>query len=76
VYTRSKISPMTWKLEVRFGPPTPKKKRTDSPVFALRAFGPTRESSAPLNNTYVGCSSIAFCMSKGWSPFSRYLPTV
>jgi len=44
----SKISPMTWKLEVMFGPPTPKKMRTLSPTLAFSALSPVRAPTAPL----------------------------
>ena len=49
--TRSKISPMTWKLEMMFGPPTPKKMRTVSPTSALNARSPVSAPTAPLKTT-------------------------
>src|SRR5438046_442616 len=47
-YTRSKISPITWKDEVAFGPPTPKKMRTVSPTFAFIGCSAVSAPTAPL----------------------------
>jgi hypothetical protein len=49
--TLSKISPMTWKLVTRFGPPLPTYRRTFSPTFAFSALSPVSAPSAPLNST-------------------------
>ena len=49
--TLSKISPMTWKLDTRFGPPLPTNRRTVSPILAVSALSPVSEPSEPLNST-------------------------
>jgi hypothetical protein len=50
-YTLSKISPITWKEETRFGPPFPINNLIVSPTFAGSALSPVREPTAPLNTT-------------------------
>ena len=49
--TLSKISPMTWKLEIRFGPPLPTYMRTLSPTLARSALSPVSAPSEPLKRT-------------------------
>ena len=50
-HTVSKIWPMTWNDETRFGPPSPTKRRTVSPTLAVSALSPTVEPTEPLNTT-------------------------
>ena len=47
----SKISPITWKDETKFGPPLPTKRRTLSPTSAVIALSPVVEPTFPLNTT-------------------------
>src|SRR3546814_1567107 len=68
LYTLSKTSPMTWKLDVRLGPPTPKKMRTVSPTLAsslycsLRAFR-SEEHTSELQSL-MRISYAVFCLKK------------
>ena len=48
LYTRSKISPITWKEEILLGPPTPKNRRTVSPTLAFILCSFVSEPTAPL----------------------------
>ena len=43
--TLSKISPITWKLDTRFGPPLPTNSRTVSPTFTVSAL--VAQSASP-----------------------------
>ena len=52
---------MTWNEETRLGPPSPTNSRTVSPTLAVSALSPTVEPTDPLNTTYSGFSSMAFC---------------
>src|SRR5215831_19254247 len=47
MYTLSKISPMTWNEDVKFGPPTPKKMRTISPTLAWSGWRRDKAPSEP-----------------------------
>ena len=49
--TVSKIWPITWNDDVRFGPPSPTKRRTFSPTFAVNAWSPVVEPTDPLKTT-------------------------
>ena len=57
VYTRSKISPMTWNDEVALGPPTPKKMRTVSPTLAFIGCSVVSAPTAPLKTKYSARSA-------------------
>ena len=60
LYTRSKISPITWKDEVALGPPTPKKMRTVSPTLAFIGCSVVSAPTAPLKTKYSARSSSSF----------------
>src|SRR5438094_3364284 len=60
VYTRSKISPMTWNEDVAFGPPTPKKIRTVSPTLAFIGCSAVSAPTAPLKTKYSARSASSF----------------
>src|SRR3546814_10795390 len=49
LYTLSNISPITWKLDARLGPPTPKNMRTVSPTLACNLYLSVRAFMVPLN---------------------------
>src|ERR1035437_5174459 len=50
-YTFSKTRPITWKLEVRFGPALPTNIRMRSPNFAFSAPSPVTAPTPPLKTT-------------------------
>ena len=63
---RSKISPITWKDDVKFGPPTPKKIRTVSPTSARKGYSPASAPTDPLKTKYSGASSSNFSTLNSW----------
>ena len=56
----SKISPMTWNDEVKFGPPTPKKMRMVSPTLACSGWNLDSAPTEPLKTKYSGRSFSSF----------------
>ena len=64
----SKIAPMTWNDEVKFGPPTPKKMRTVSPTLARSGCSFDKAPTEPLNTKYSGRSLSSFSTLNSWLP--------
>ena len=67
---------MTWKLEVKFGPPTPKKMRTVSPTLALSGVLAGQGADAAVEDDVVGPLVQHLRRSLGKPPWCRRLARV